>query len=107
MVEGQVDVDAADVRLFGLRQQQIGNPSADKDDLAAVLAEHVHDLDEYGAGGLDEFSGVVPSRVHQLGLITLSRRAWAASSPRPRTVARSRYACIGETTGTPSISIAP
>ena len=44
MVKGQIDIDTSDVLLISLRQQQLGYPTANDDDVISILAQDVHDL---------------------------------------------------------------
>lgn len=64
VIEREVDVEAADVRFRGAREQEFRNPPADEDDVRAVLAEHTHHFEQNGARRRHRVSRVVRPGYH-------------------------------------------
>ena len=89
VVQGKIDIHAPGVRCSRTRQEKFRHPSAHDDEIVAVLAEQVDQLDQYPPGRRHRLGRIVPPR-HHCGRITSSNSFSAASSPRPRNPFRSR-----------------
>ena len=90
MVQGQIHVDAADVLLGDLGKDQLRNPSSDDNDVVAIFTEQPNQLKKNGPGRIDKVAGIVAVGYRHRGLMTSSKIAAAASSPRPLVCLRSR-----------------
>src|SRR6516225_5568581 len=89
------------------RQNELRNPSTDNHDVIAVFTQEAYELQQHGMCCLNLLCGIVAKRQRHIGLMTSSRIAAAASSPRPLVFVRSRYSWTGETMGARSISFSP
>ena len=107
VVQGQVYIDAADVKPGTRWQDELWNPSADDHDVIAVLTQQVDQFQQDGSRRLDLVGRVVAEVQRHETLMTSSRIADAASAPRPLAWVKSRYIWTGDTTGALSTSAAP
>jgi hypothetical protein len=90
MIQGEVHVDAADVQCWARRQDELRNPPADDHDVVTVFAQQVYEFQQNRPRRLNLIGGVIAKGQRHVGLITSSRIADAASSPRPLVCMRSR-----------------
>jgi hypothetical protein len=59
VVQGQIHINAADVPLLALRDEQLGNPATHQDNVVSILTQNVSQLDEHRFGRVHGSSRVV------------------------------------------------
>ena len=83
VVECQIHVDAAHVLQWLSGQNELRHSSTDDHKVIALLAQQANQFEQHRMGGLNEIARVVAKCYRHRGLMTSSRIADAASSPRP------------------------
>ena len=83
MIQGEIYINATDVRRRSRRKNKLRDPAADHHDVIPVFTEQVHELQQNGPRRLNLIRGIVTKRHCHVGLMTSSMIAEAASSPRP------------------------
>ncbi len=89
MVQGEIDIHASHMGPWLLGDQEFRYPTANEDDTVPVLAQKVSQFDQDRFRRFHSLSRIIPACHHER-LITSSRSALAASSPRPFTPVKSR-----------------
>ena len=106
MIQCKIYINASNKRIFLFRKKQIRNPSSYNNNLITILSKQMHKFNDDRPCSFHRFQCIIMLCYHS-GLIILSNKTSAASSPLPGNPCRSRYNCTGDNTLMPSIFLVP